>query len=180
MTRHGSGKGLDASRMVVADDSVGGNMAAILAIMAQERGDVAVKDQILFYPVTDADFDTGSYHQFALGYFLNRDGMKWFWDQYMTDPAQRAEVYASPLRASLDQLSGLPPAMILNGEADVLPDEGEAYANKLREAGVEVTAVRFQGMVHDFVMVDQLRDTHANKAALELSTAFIRRLLGTG
>ncbi len=180
MTRHGSGKGLDASRMVVADDSVGGNMAAILAIMAQERGDVAVKGQILFYPVTDADFDTGSYHQFALSYFLNRDGMKWFWDQYTTDPAQRAEVYASPLRASLDQLSGLPPAMILNGEDDVLRDEGEAYANKLREAGVEVTAVRFQGMVHDFVMVDQLRDTHANKAALELSTAFIRRLLGTG
>ncbi|MFI6604244.1 alpha/beta hydrolase [Nonomuraea sp. NPDC050536] len=178
--RHGAEKDLDASRMVVAGDSVGGNMAAVLAIMAKERGDVRLKAQVLFYPVTDADFDTGSYHQFALGYFLNRDGMKWFWDQYTTDPAQRAEIHASPLRATTDQLRDLPPAMVLNGEADVLRDEGEAYANKLREAGVAVTAVRFQGMVHDFVMVDLLRDTHANKAALELATTFIREHLGTG
>ncbi|MEU4547068.1 alpha/beta hydrolase [Nonomuraea dietziae] len=175
----GAEKGLDASRMVVAGDSVGGNMATVLAIMAKERGDVDLKGQILFYPVTDAAFDTGSYRQFALGYFLNRDGMKWFWDQYTTDPAQRAEIHASPLRAGLDDLRGLPPAMVLNGEADVLRDEGEAYANKLREAGVPVTAIRFQGMVHDFVMVDLLRDTHANQAALEVSTAFIRTLLGT-
>ncbi|GAA3470769.1 alpha/beta hydrolase [Nonomuraea roseola] len=175
----GAEKGMDASRMVVAGDSVGGNMAAVLAIMAKERGDVGLKGQVLFYPVTDASFDTGSYQQFALGYFLNRDGMKWFWDQYTTDPAQRAEIHASPLRAGLDDLRGLPPAMVLNGEADVLRDEGEAYANKLREAGVPVTAIRFQGMVHDFVMVDLLRDTHANQAALEVSTAFIRKLLGT-
>jgi len=129
--------------------------------------------------VTDAYFDTGSYHEFATGYFLNRDGMIWFWDQYTTDPAQRAEVYASPLRASLDQLRGLPPAIVLNGEADVLRDEGEAYANRLREAGVPVTAVRFQGMIHDFMMIDSMRDTHANRAALLLATDFLADVLGT-
>ncbi|WP_214318511.1 alpha/beta hydrolase [Nonomuraea sediminis] len=179
VVNHGAEKDLDSSRVVVAGDSVGGNMSAVLAIMAKERGDVRLRAQVLFYPVTDASFDTGSYHQFALRYYLNRDGMKWFWDQYTTDPAQRAEIHASPLRATVEQLKGLPPAMVLNGEADVLRDEGEAYANKLREAGVEVTAVRFQGMIHDFVMVDLLRDTHANKAAIELSTAFIREHLGT-
>ncbi|MDL4773549.1 MULTISPECIES: alpha/beta hydrolase [Thermomonosporaceae] len=175
--RHGAEKGLDPTRMAVAGDSVGGNMATVLALMAKDRGDVNVVGQVLFYPVTDADFDTESYHQFATGYYLNRDGMKWFWDQYTTAPEQRAEVYASPLRASVDQLRGLPPAMVLNGEADVLRDEGEAYAAKLREAGVEVTAVRLAGMVHDFAMIDLLRDTHANKAAMELATTALHEVL---
>ncbi|MEU7003739.1 alpha/beta hydrolase [Nonomuraea sp. NPDC046570] len=174
---HGPEKNLDPARMAVAGDSVGGNMSAVLALMAKDRGDVNVVAQVLFYPVTDADFDTESYRQFATGYYLNRDGMKWFWDQYTTDPAQRAEVYASPLRASKDQLRGLPPALVLNGEADVLRDEGEAYAAKLREAGVEVTAVRLAGMVHDFAMVDLLRDTHANQTAMELAITSLRKAL---
>ncbi|MGO4757662.1 alpha/beta hydrolase fold domain-containing protein, partial [Streptomyces sp. 2MCAF27] len=125
--------------------------------------------QVLFYPVTDANFDTGSYHQFATGYFLRRDGMQWFWDQYTTDEAQRAEITASPLRATTEQLTGLPPALVITGEADVLRDEGERYANKLREAGVAVTAVRFQGIIHDFVMLNALRETHAAEAAIKLA-----------
>ena len=111
-------------------------MSAALTLMAKERGGPNLAAQALFYPVTDASFDTDSYHQFAEGYFLRRDGMQWFWDQYTTDEAQRNEITASPLRASLDQLAGLPPALVITGEADVLRDEGEAYARKLREAGV--------------------------------------------
>ncbi|GAA4887241.1 alpha/beta hydrolase [Streptomonospora salina] len=177
VVEHGGEKDLDGSRMAVCGDSVGGNMSAVLALMCKDRGEVELQGQVLLYPVTDADFDTGSYHEFATGYFLNRDGMIWFWDQYTTDPGQRAQVYASPLRAPLDRLRGLPPAMVLNGEADVLRDEGEAYANRLREAGVPVTAVRFQGMIHDFMMIDSMRDTHANTTALLLATDFLADVL---
>ncbi|MGW1623797.1 alpha/beta hydrolase, partial [Streptomyces sp. NPDC002172] len=138
----GATKDLDPTRIAVAGDSVGGNMTAALTLMAKERGDVPLLQQVLFYPVTDASFDTASYHQFAEGYFLRRDGMFWFWDQYTTDEAERAQITASPLRATTEQLTGLPPALVIVAEADVLRDEGEAYANKLREAGVPVTAVR--------------------------------------
>lgn len=173
----GAGKGLDGGRVAVAGDSVGGNMTAALTLMAKERGDVPLVQQVLFYPVTDASFDTASYHQFAEGYFLRRDGMQWFWDQYTTDPAQRAEITASPLRATTEQLTGLPPALVITGEADVLRDEGEAYANKLREAGVAVTAVRYQGIIHDFVMLDALRGTHAATAAIEQAVGTLRAAL---
>jgi acetyl esterase/lipase len=132
---------------------------------------------VLFYPVTDASFDTDSYHQFADGYFLRRDAMQWFWDQYSTDPAQRAEITASPLRASLEELEGLPPALVITGEADVLRDEGEAYAAKLRAAGVPVTAVRYQGIIHDFVMLNALRETHAADAAIRQAIAFLSEAL---
>jgi acetyl esterase/lipase len=115
-------------------------MAALLTITANERGDVRLAAQVLFYPVTNAAFGTGSYEEFAAGYFLRRDGMQWFWDQYTTDPAERALPTASPLQASAKQLTGLPPALVITGEADVLPDEGEVYANHLRAAGVSVTA----------------------------------------
>ncbi|MEY9933930.1 acetyl esterase [Catenulispora sp. GP43] len=165
----GAAKGLDASRLAVAGDSVGGNMSAALTLMAKERGGVPLVQQVLFYPVTDASFDTASYHQFAEGYFLRRDAMQWFWDQYTTDPAQRAEITASPLRASVEQLADLPPALVITGEADVLRDEGEAYAAKLRAAGVPVTAVRFQGVIHDFVMLNALRPTHAAQGAITMA-----------
>jgi acetyl esterase len=176
----GAGKGLDASRIAVAGDSVGGNMAAALTLMAKERGDVPLVQQVLFYPVTDAAFDTGSYHQFAEGYFLRRDAMQWFWDQYTTDEAERAQITASPLRATTDQLTGLPAALVITAEADVLRDEGEAYANKLRQAGVPVTAVRYQGIIHDFVMLNALRDTHAAEAAINQATATLRTALHQG
>ncbi|WP_405534555.1 alpha/beta hydrolase [Streptomyces sp. NBC_00075] len=170
---------LDATRIAVAGDSVGGNMAAALTLMAKERGDVPLVQQVLFYPVTDAAFDTGSYRQFAEGYFLRRDAMEWFWDQYTTDAAERAQITASPLRATTAQLTGLPPALVITAEADVLRDEGEAYANKLREAGVPVTAVRYQGIIHDFVMLNALRGTHAAEAAIGQAISTLRTALGT-
>jgi acetyl esterase/lipase len=173
----GATKDLDGTRLAVAGDSVGGNMTAALTLMAKERGDVPLVQQVLFYPVTDANFDTPSYEQFATGYFLRRDGMQWFWDQYTTDEKERAQITASPLRATTEQLTGLPPALVLTGEADVLRDEGEAYANKLREAGVPVTAVRFQGVIHDFVMLNALRETHAAEAAIALATLTLRGAL---
>jgi acetyl esterase/lipase len=175
----GATKDLDATRLAVAGDSVGGNMSAALTLMAKERGGVPLVQQVLFYPVTDAAFDTPSYHQFATGYFLRRDGMFWFWDQYTTDEKQRAEITASPLRATLEQLTGLPPALVITGEADVLRDEGEAYANKLRRAGVPVTAVRFQGIIHDFVMLNTLRSTQAAQGAITLAVQTLRAALHT-
>jgi acetyl esterase/lipase len=179
VVQQGTGKGLDASRIAVAGDSVGGNMTAALTLMAKQRGDVPLVQQVLFYPVTDANFDTPSYHQFATGYFLRRDAMQWFWDQYTTDAAERAQITASPLRATTDQLTGLPPALVITGEADVLRDEGEAYANKLRQAGVPVTAVRYQGIIHDFVMLNALRETHAAEAAINQAVATLRTAFGT-
>jgi acetyl esterase len=138
---------------------------------------VSFTQQVLFYPVTDASFDTASYREFGEGYFLRRDAMQWFWDQYTTSEAERAEITASPLRASVDQLRDLPPALVITAEADVLRDEGEAYANKLREAGVPVTAVRYQGVIHDFVMLDALRETHAAEAAINQAVAVLKGAL---
>jgi acetyl esterase/lipase len=174
---NGAAHDLDPSRVAIAGDSVGGNMTIATTLLAKQRGDVSFRAQVLFYPVTDANFDTESYHQFAEGYFLRRDGMQWFWDQYTTDEAQRAEITASPLRATLDDLAGLPRALVITGEADVLRDEGEAYANKLRQAGVAVTAVRYQGIIHDFVMLNALRETKAANAAIAQAVAFLSEAL---
>jgi acetyl esterase len=168
----------DGSRLAVAGDSVGGNMATALTLMAKERGGVRLAAQVLFYPVTDAAFDTASYHEFAEGYFLRRDGMQWFWDQYTTSAEDRAQITASPLRASEEQLRDLPPALVITGEADVLRDEGEAYAAKLRRAGVAVTAVRYQGIIHDFVMLNALRGTFAAEGAINQAVGYLRRALG--
>lgn len=166
--------GMDPERIAIAGDSVGGNLAAAVTLLAKERGNPAIRLQLLFYPVTNASFDTDSYHQFAEGYFLRRDGMMWFWDQYIADLDTRGEITASPLRASVDQLKGLPSALIITAEADVLRDEGEAYANQLRKAGVPVTATRFQGTIHDFVMLNALADTDAARGAITLATAWLR------
>jgi acetyl esterase len=174
---HGAAKGLDAIRLAVAGDSVGGNMAAALTLMAKDRSGPTLAAQVLFYPVTDANFDAPSYEQFAEGYYLRRDAMPWFWDQYTTDEAQRNEITASPLRATREQLAGLPPALVITAEADVLRDEGEAYANKLRDAGVPVTAVRYQGIIHDFVMLNALRGTNAADAAIAQAIAYLREAL---
>ncbi|ANF96898.1 alpha/beta hydrolase [Paenibacillus bovis] len=174
IAEQGSAQGFDTSKLYVGGDSVGGNMTAAITLMSKERSGPAIQKQLLFYPVTDANFDTESYHQFAEGYFLAREGMQWFWDQYTTYPAERAQITASPLRATTEQLKGLPEALVITGEADVLRDEGEAYANKLREAGVPVTAARFQGIIHDFVMLNVLADTQAKKGAMKLANAFLR------
>jgi acetyl esterase len=174
---HGAEKDLDGSRIAIAGDSVGGNMTAAVTLMAQERSGPELSAQVLFYPVTDASFDTDSYHQFAEGYFLRRDAMQWFWDQYTTDEAQRDEITASPLRATTEQLAGLPKALVITGEADVLRDEGEAYGRNLRQAGVDVTATRYEGVIHDFVMLNALRGTNAAKGAMAQATAYLSEAL---
>ncbi|WP_369226235.1 alpha/beta hydrolase [Streptomyces sp. R39] len=180
VTRQGADHGIDPTRLAVAGDSVGGTMSAALTLLAGKRGDVSFVQQVLFYPATDASFDTASYHQFAEGYFLRRDAMQWFWDQYTTDEAQRAEITASPLRATEQQLAGLPPALVITAEADVLRDEGEAYAAKLRAAGVPVTATRYGGIIHDFVVLNALSSTQAARGAIAQAVDTLRQALGTG
>jgi acetyl esterase len=177
IVEHGSEHGLDPDRVAVAGDSVGGNMTIAVTLMAKERGGPSFSAQLLYYPVTDAGMDTGSYHQFADGYFLTRAGMAWFWDQYLPDETRRGDILASPIGASTEDLAGLPPAMVITGEADVLRDEGEAYATKLRAAGVEVTATRYGGIIHDFVMLHPLAATHAARAATTQGAAFLREAL---
>jgi acetyl esterase len=169
----GSKKGLDASHLAVAGDSVGGNMSIAVSLMTKERQGPHIQLLLLFYPVTDASFDTESYRQFAEGYFLRRDAMMWYWDQYIADPRQRDEITASPLRATIEQLRGLPPTLLINAEADVLRDEGEAFGNKLRQAGVPVTAVRFQGTIHDFVMLNPLAQSRTARGAISLATTWL-------
>jgi acetyl esterase len=134
---------------------------------------------VLFYPVTDANFNTASYRQFANGPYLTRQAMKWFWDAYAPNKKVRDEVLASPLRASLNQLKGLPKALVISDQADVLRDEGEAYAAKLRAAGNNVTTVRYNGIIHDFVMLDALSKTNAAKAAVAQANSALSAALGT-
>jgi acetyl esterase/lipase len=177
IVREGAANQLDPVRIAVAGDSVGGGMTAALALMAKERGDVRFVQHSMYYPVTDAGMDTGSYEQFAEGYFLAAKGMAWFWDAYLPDPERRSEAYASPLRASDEQLAGLPPAFVIVDEADVLRDEGEAYAARLRGAGVEVTTVRYDGITHDFMMLNPLSNTHATRAAVAQAISILRDAL---
>lgn len=161
--------------LTVAGDSVGGNMTIAMTLMSKFRNGPKIHKQLLYYPVTNDNFNTKSYIEFANGYYLYRDGMKWFWNQYEPNIKKRNSILATPLKASLKQLSNLPDAMILNGEADVLRDEGEAYANKLRKACNDVTAIRFKGMIHDFVMLNSLDDTNSCRAAMDVSTSWINR-----
>ena len=142
-----------------------------------ERGDVNFVQQSMYYPVTDAAMDTNSYEQFAEGYFLAAKGMAWFWDAYLPDVERRGEPFASPLRAGDDMLAGLPPALVIVDEADVLRDEGEAYAARLRAAGVAVTTVRYDGITHDFMMLNPLSNTHATRAAVAHSISTLRTAL---
>jgi acetyl esterase/lipase len=118
------------------------------------------------WPVTNAQFDTASYQQFAEGHFLTQNMMKWFWDNYTTDAGERAQIHASPLNASTEQLKGLPPALVQTAEFDVLRDEGEGYARHLDAAGVPVTSVRYNGMIHDFGLLNPLSQIPEVKAAV--------------
>lgn len=166
VAEHGKDINVDGKRLAVAGNSVGGNMAAVVSLMAKDKGTPAIKFQLLLWPVTDANFETASYNQYAEGHFLTRNMMKWFWDNYTTDANQRAEIYASPLRATTDQLKGLPPALIQTAGADVLRDEGEAYARKLDQAGVPVTAVRYNAMIHDYGLLNVVSQVPAVRSAL--------------
>jgi acetyl esterase len=171
--------GLDGRRLAVAGDSVGGNMTAAATLLAKERGRPAIHYQALLYPVTNAAFDTASYEEFSEGPWLTRKAMQWFWDAYAPDEARRMEPTASPLQASLEQLRGLPPALVITDEADVLRDEGEAYARKLREAGVDVTAVRYEGVFHDFMMLNALSKTNAARQAISQTAHALKTALST-
>lgn len=179
IAKHGATEGLDASRLAVAGDSVGGNMTAAVALLAKQRGDVRFVHQSMYYPVTDAAQDTDSYREFANGPFLLARSMAWFWDAYLPDHDKRAEITASPLRASLEQLAGLPEAFLIVDENDVLRDEGEAYARKLIEAGVRTTCVRFNGIIHDFMMLNPLRETAATTGAVEQAIHILRKAFRT-
>jgi acetyl esterase/lipase len=162
----------------VAGDSVGGNMTAVVAILAKERGDVSFVHQSLYYPVTDAAQDTDSYREFADGPYLTAAAMAWFWDSYLPDVAKRGEITASPLRATTEQLAGLPEAFVITDENDVLRDEGEAYARRLVEAGVRTTSVRYNDTLHDFMMLNPLRPSPAVTAAVEQAVHILRKALG--
>ena len=177
ITENGMTEGLDGGRMVIAGDSVGGNMTTALAILAKQRGDVTFQHQSLYYPVTDAAQDTASYAEFADGPFLTAKGMAWFWDCYLPDVDKRAEITASPLRASLDDLAGLPEAFVVVDENDVLRDEGEAYARRLVEAGVQTTCVRYNNIIHDFMMLNPVRETAAATGAVEQAIHVLRKAL---
>ncbi|AZC38961.1 alpha/beta hydrolase [Pseudomonas chlororaphis] len=166
VAEHGQEINVDGKRLAVAGNSVGGNMAAVVSLMAKDKGTPAIRFQLLLWPVTDANFETASYNQYAEGHFLSKNMMKWFWDNYTTDTRQRNEIYASPLRATSAQLKGLPPALIQTAGADVLRDEGEAYARKLDEAGVTVTSVRYNGMIHDYGLLNVVSQVPAVRSAL--------------
>lgn len=180
IAEHGKQFNLDTTRFVVAGDSVGGNMTIAMTLLAKERGGPKINYQVLIYPVTDANFENGSYKEFAEGPWLTKKAMEWFWDNYLPQKEKRKEIMASPLQASIEQVKDLPPALVINGECDVLRDEGEAYAHKLNAAGVVVTAIRHQGTIHDFLMLNELSETPASRNAIEtiilhLNSVFSRK-----
>ena len=177
VSEHPADFNVDASRLAIGGDSVGGNMTAVVSLLAKEQNGPAIAAQLLFYPVTDAGMDDGSYNAFANGPWLTKPEMAWFWNAYLPDATARNDIYVSPLNASIEELRGLPTALVITDENDVLRDEGEAYARKLIEAGVTVTATRYIATIHDFVMLNALADTPAAKAAIEQATDFLRSAL---
>jgi acetyl esterase/lipase len=174
---HGSEIGVDSNRLAVAGNSAGGNMSAVIALMAKDRNGPKINFQLLLWPVTDADFETESYNLFAGERFLTKNMMKWFWDNYLPDTKKRKEVYASPLQASLEQLKGLPAALVQTAENDVLRDEGEAYARKLNEAGVAVTLTRHGGLIHDYGLLNPIANVPAIQTAVQQAALALKAAL---
>lgn len=174
---HGNEIGVDGSRMAVAGNSVGGNMATVLAMMAKDRGGPKIRLQVLFWPATDTNFETQSYQDFQTGRFLARDFMKFGWDIYAPNPQLRKEAYVAPFQASIEQLRSLPPALIQTAENDPLRDEGEAYAHKLDQAGVEVIAQRYIGQIHDFGLLNALQDVPSTQEALQQASKALEKSL---
>lgn len=174
---HAEQLNVDPTRLAIAGDSVGGNMTAVVSLLANERKGPAITAQLLYYPVTDANFDNGSYTEFANGPWLTRDAMKWFWNAYLPENVDRNDPKITPIHASHDQLAGQAPALVITDENDVLRDEGEAYARKLSQAGVTVTSTRYNGTIHDFVMLNALSETPAARAAIDQGVAFLKNAL---
>lgn len=174
---HGAEIGVDGSKLAVAGNSVGGNMAAVVALLAKDKNGPKLRQQVLLWPVTHASFETESYHAYAEGRFLTRNMMIWFWDNYTKDAGKRAEIYASPLNATPEQLKNLPPALVQTAENDVLRDEGEAYARKLDEAGVPTTLTRYQGMIHDYGLLNPLAHVPAVQTAIRQAAVVLHHAL---
>jgi acetyl esterase len=180
IVEQGAGGGFDATRIAVAGDSAGGNMSTVLALMAKRRGDVRFVHQSLYYPMTDADAeDSESLRKFKDGPYGSAEGLLWFWSSYLPNEESRSDILVSPLQATLSDLEGLPPALVIVDENDVLRDQGESYANKLRDAGVPTTSVRFNGTIHDFMRLNALRDSESTRAAISLAVGALRRAFGT-
>jgi acetyl esterase len=174
---HANEFGADGSRIAVAGNSVGGDLTAAVTLMAKDRKGPKISYQVLFIPATDASVDTDSYHTYGTDRFLSRDFMKYGWDLYVPDEKTRDNPYVSPLRATTEELQGLPPALVITAENDPLRDEGEAYARKLKDAGVSVAAVRYNGTIHDFVLLNALRHVPSTEAAIEQASEGIRQHL---
>ncbi|WP_213959491.1 alpha/beta hydrolase [Variovorax sp. dw_954] len=177
VAENGAQINVDGKRLAIAGNSVGGNMATVVAQMAKDKGTPALRAEVLFWPVTNANFENASYDEFANGHFLSKDMMKWFWDAYTVDPKQRQDIHASPLLATPEQLKGLPPTLIQTAEMDVLRDEGEAYARKLDAAGVTVVATRYNGTIHDFGLLNALADLPTTRAALHQASEELKQRL---
>ena len=177
VAENGKQIGVDGKRLAVTGNSVGGNMAAVVALMAKNKKGPSIKLQVLFWPVTNAYFETESYNLFGKDRFLTKNLMMWMWDNYTTDANQRKEIYASPLQATVEQLRGLPTALIQTAENDILRDEGEAYARKLDEAGVKVTATRFNGMIHDWGLLNVISTIPGTKSAMLQAGAELKKAL---
>ncbi|MFC4235193.1 alpha/beta hydrolase [Thalassospira xianhensis] len=171
---HSEQLNVDPTRLAIAGDSVGGNMTAVVSLLAEQRKGPEIIAQVLFYPVTDANFENGSYTEFANGPWLTKAAMEWFWNQYLPEGTDRTDPTVTPIHAPQDLLAGQAPALIITDENDVLRDEGEAYARKLSQAGVDVTTVRYNGTIHDFVMLNAVADTPAAKAATAQASQFLK------
>jgi acetyl esterase/lipase len=177
VAEHGAEIKIDSKRLAIVGNSVGGNMTAAVALMAKDKGGPELKCQIMLWPVTDANFETESYHEYADGYFLSRAMMMWFWDAYAPDHAQRREIYASPLQATVEQLKGLPPALIQVAGNDVLREEGLAYARKLDDAAVDVTVVRYENLIHDYGLLNAISQVPAVREALHQAAEMLKHQL---
>jgi len=177
VAENGKEIGVDGKNLAVVGNSVGGNMTAAITLMAKDKKGPHIKLQVLLWPVTDANFETESYNLYANGRFLTKNMMKWFWDNYLPDTAKRTEKYASPLQASLTELKGLPPALVQTAENDVLRDEGEAYARKLNEAGVPVTLTRYNGLIHDYGLLNPIANVPAIQTAVQQAAIVIKTSL---
>ncbi|MHC5733273.1 alpha/beta hydrolase [Nostoc sp.] len=177
VAEHGEEINVDGKNLAVVGNSVGGNMTAVTTLMAKAKGGPQIKLQILMWPIVDANFETDSYQQFGEKRFLTTSLMKWMYDLYTTDLEKRKEIYASPLQATVEQLKGLPPALIQVAESDILRDEGEAYGRKLDEAGVKVTTVRYNGMIHDFGLLNGLAEVPAVRSLFVQAAAELKKYL---
>ncbi len=180
MAGHGEEIRVDGKRLAIVGNSVGGNMTAAVSLMAKDDGGPAFKCQVMLWPVTDANFETDSYQEFAGGYFLSQAMMQWFWNAYAPDPARRCEIYASPRQATTEQLKGLPPALIQVAGNDVLRDEGVAYARKLDAAGVDVTVVRYENLIHDYGLLNAISQVPAVRDALHQTAEMLKKHLNEG